>query len=103
MIYQRCHSHSGVAVVKACRHNWMCGCYPLRGCHARYIWPVPTETPLPQNLHRVLIHFKLDCWELEVTRPNGGRERATRTCGLCASGAVEDELHVFMGCMPSLR
>jgi hypothetical protein len=43
------------------------------------------------------MRFRLGCWELKVNRPNG-RERAARTCRLCACGAVEDELHVFMEC-----
>jgi hypothetical protein len=43
------------------------------------------------------MRFRLGYWELEVNRPNG-RERAARTCRLCACGAVEDELHVFMEC-----
>jgi hypothetical protein len=43
------------------------------------------------------MRFRLGCWESEVNRPNG-RERASRTCSLCACGAVEDELHVFMEC-----
>jgi hypothetical protein len=41
------------------------------------------------------MRFRLGCWVLQVNRPNG-RERAARTCRLCACGAVEDELHVFM-------
>ncbi len=40
------------------------------------------------------MRFRLGCWELEVNRPNG-RERAARTCRLCATGAVEDELRVL--------
>jgi hypothetical protein len=39
----------------------------------------------------------LSCWELEDNRPNG-RERAARTCRLCACAAVEDELHILMEC-----
>ena len=71
------------------------GVTPCEG--ARPGWPAHAEAPLPQNLHRVLMRFRLGCWELEVNRPNG-RERAARTCRLCACGAVEDELHVFMEC-----
>ncbi len=49
--------------------------------------PANTETSLPQSLHRVLVRFRLGCWELEFNRPND-RERAMRTCKLCACGTV---------------
>ncbi len=59
--------------------------------------PHRTIPTVPQNFYKLLMRFRLGCWELEVKRPNG-REHAARACRLCACGAAEDELHVFMEC-----
>jgi hypothetical protein len=57
--------------VKACRYRVRMGVTTCDGAR-----PVPTESPLPHSLHRVLMRFRLGCWELEV---NTRRERAART------------------------
>ncbi len=51
-----------------------------------------TDTAVFQILHQVLMHVKLGWWELEVNRPNTGRDQPARTCRLCACRAVEDDL-----------
>ncbi len=85
---------SGVIRVKACRYHNRMGVTPCEGLRPRR----DGRPTLPQNLHRVLVRFRLGCWELEVNRPNNDHERAVSTCRLGVCGAVEDELHVFMEC-----
>ena len=52
---------------------------------------------LPLGHLQSLARFRLCVWPLEVNRRNG-RVREVRVCQFCATGRVEDELHVALEC-----
>jgi hypothetical protein len=54
-----------------------------------------TYIPLKQRVS--LTRFRLGCWPLAVSRPNGITERNERVCA-CQRGNEEDELHVLLEC-----
>jgi hypothetical protein len=57
---------------------------------------------MPRAVHTTLMCFRLDCWDLDVSRfmrQPGCKSRGERTCRrVCGGTEVEDELHVLLEC-----
>jgi hypothetical protein len=70
------------------------------GIGAKAKAPLHCNTAISREEHVELMRFRLGCWgDIEINAgQRNGVDRSKRLCKRCTTGAVEDELHVFMEC-----